>query len=308
VATAPTTTELPELTAQVRAALEAADADGAVHARRIGGGPRFGLEPDRPVPSASTFKVLVLLEFACQVAAGALSPTTRVRVPADERTTGPTGLSVLRDDVEMSARDLAVLMMQISDNTATDVVQHLVGTTAVARRVAALGLTATVVEHDCQELLDLLVDELGGAPDALEGLDALPADERARVFAASPSLRAERGNRTTAREMTAVLEQIWRDEAGPAQACAEVRRVMGLQHAPHRLSTAYGDGPVISGKTGTLVGGVRNEVGVIDFGDGEQYAVAVFLRGRSHERRDAAADRAIGAVARIVVDGLRGAA
>jgi beta-lactamase class A len=294
----------PDPAERVRAVLEAADADGAVHVRRIGGTQRFALAADRPVPSASVFKILVLLEFACQVAAGTLSPTTRIRVPAGEHTMGPTGLSVLRDDVEMSARDLAVLMMQISDNTATDVVQRLVGTASVARRVAALGLTATVVEHDCRDLLALLVDELGGDPDVLDTLHALDVDERARVLAVSPSLRAECGNRTTAREMTALLELIWRDEAGPARACAETRRVMGLQHAPHRLSTAYGDGPVISGKTGTLVG-VRNEVGVIDFGEGEQYAVAVFLRGRAHAHRDPAVDRAIGQVARIVVDALR---
>ncbi|MGH3587831.1 MAG: serine hydrolase [Pseudonocardia sp.] len=297
---ATTTDDLAEL---VGAALDAGDAEASVHVREVGGEEGFALEADRPVVSASTFKILVLLEFACQVAEGRLSASTRIRVTPADHTLGPTGLSVVQDDVEMSARDLAMLMMQISDNTATDVVQRLVGTEAVARRVAGLGLTATVVEGDCRELLAMVAEELG--VDLGTDVYALTDEDLAAAVATSPSLQAQRGNRTTAREMTTLLDLIWRDAAGPAEACAQVRRVMGLQHAPHRLSTAYGDGPVISAKTGTLVGGIRNEVGVFDFGGGERYAVAVFLRAGRLGMRNPVADRAIGDVARIVLDRMR---
>lgn len=97
----------------------------------------------------------------------------------------------------------------------------------------------------------------------------------------------------------------WRDEAGPAEACEEVRRIMAQQYAPHRLSTAYRDGPAIAGKTGTFHGGIRNEVGVVDFGDGDRYAVAVFLRQHEYDLRDGAADSVIGEVARLAIDHLR---
>lgn len=50
------------------------------------------------------------------------------------------------DDVEMSARELSVLMMAISDNTAAEVVQRRVGTDAISRRIGSLGLTRTSVE------------------------------------------------------------------------------------------------------------------------------------------------------------------
>jgi hypothetical protein len=157
------------------------------------------------VASASTYKVLVLLELACQVAEGRVSPTGRLRVPPGERTLGPTGLSVLQDDVELSVRDLALLMMQISDNTATDVVQRLVGTEAIGRRLEGLGLHRTVVESDCAGLLAMLRDELGGDVDALDPAELVAA------LAASPSLNAVRGNRTTPREMTRLLDLVWTD-------------------------------------------------------------------------------------------------
>lgn len=45
--------------------LALAGMDGSVHAREIGGPGQLELNADQTVPSASTFKVLVLLEFAC---------------------------------------------------------------------------------------------------------------------------------------------------------------------------------------------------------------------------------------------------
>jgi beta-lactamase class A len=41
-------------------------------------------------------------------------------------------------------------------------------------------------------------------------------------------------NRSTPREMTALLAAIWRDEAAGPAACAAMRRVLGLQIWPHR--------------------------------------------------------------------------
>ncbi|NYH82002.1 serine hydrolase [Actinopolymorpha cephalotaxi] len=279
--------------------LRDAHADAALHARSIFGAGEVGLDADRRSAAASTYKVAVLLEVACQTAEGRIGAADRIRVPSDRRTTGPTGISILNDDVEMSVRDLAMLMIHVSDNTATDVLHELVGHEAVTARLRALGLTDTSFELDCHHLIAALLDELG------DDRDALTPEELAERFRRSPSLRGERGNTTTPRDMTSLLSAVWRDEAGPPEACSEVRRVMGHQFAPHRLSTAYPNGPSVSGKTGTLFGGIRSEVGVVDFGGGEAYAVAVYLRGHRVARRDPDADRAIGRVARLAIDAIR---
>ncbi len=107
--------------------------------------------------------------------------------------------------------------------------------------------------------------------------------------------------------MTELLSLIWTDKAADAEACAEVRRVMGLQFAPHRLSSAYVDGPTISGKTGTFLAGVRNEVGVVDFGDEDLYVVAIFLRDKNNYMRNSKVDAAIGKIAALAIDSLRNA-
>lgn len=58
-----------------------------------------------------------------QIADGTLTATDRVRIGADERRTrGGTGIAVFKDDIDVSLRDLALSMMSVSDNRATDVI------------------------------------------------------------------------------------------------------------------------------------------------------------------------------------------
>jgi beta-lactamase class A len=261
-----------------------------------------GLDADTPVVTASVFKVPVMLEVARQIAAGQLSGTERVHVPASRRTAGPTGLSVMLDDVEVSLRDLAFMMMSVSDNTATDVVMGRVGVDRIAATLAGLGLHETVVAQDCKQLLAELAVDLGIDITAEE--EIVFADLDPAKVAAARALNARHTNRTTPREMTKLLSLIWSDQAGAPEACAEVRRIMALQVWPHRLSSGFPDRVTVAAKTGTLPG-IRNEAGVVTYPDGGRYAVAVFTVADSLAAQQPAIDASIGQAARLAVDALR---
>lgn len=263
----------------------------------IDSGAQLGNSSDEPVVTASTFKTAVLLELNRQAEAGELSLTERVPVPANRRTIGPTGLSVMLDDVEISVRDLALWMMCVSDNTATDVLQEKVGTARINKTMSELGLGSTFIEGDCHHLLSTLIEDAGSA-------GAVGSTLTSDQMAGCRSLNADQTNRTTPREAAELLRLIWIDKAGPPEACAEVRRIMGLQVQRHRLASAFGDGVTVSGKTGTLVR-VRNEIGVIEYPDGRRYAAAVFLTTESLARRQPLADAVIGQVASLAINELR---
>ena len=303
--------QLSEVEAAVAGTFEQAGATGFFHARRIddGGGTHLevAVRADEPVVTASVFKIPVLLEVTSRAAAGRSSSLTdRLRVRSGRRTTGPTGLSVMLDDVDVSIRDLAYLMMSVSDNTATDVLMEWVGGVApINARLAGLGLTSTALVGDCEVLLRELTEDLGTA-DGLDDTVALAELVRER-FADCRTLRPADTNRTTPREMTRLLQLLWTDRAGPAQACAECRRIMALQVWPHRLSSGFGDGVKVSGKTGTLPG-IRNEVGVVEYPDGGRYAVAAFTLARSYAFQQPPVDASIGTAARTAVDFLRSGA
>lgn len=282
----------------IRRALDQAGAEAAWHVIDLGTGTEVGDRSDDPVVTASTYKTAVLLEVARQAASGELSLTDRIRVPADRRTLGPTGLSVMQDDVDISVRDLAFWMMCVSDNTATDVLQELVGTDRINKTLADLGLGNTFLEGDCHHLLSTLVEDAGG-------IEKIGPSLTAEQIAACRSLNAPQTNRTTPRDAATLLRLIWTDQAGPPEACAEVRRIMGLQVWPHRLSSAFGDGIKVSGKTGTLIG-IRNEIGVVEYPDGGRYAAAVFVTTKDLAWHKPEADSVIGKVARFAIDELRG--
>ena len=101
-----------------------------------------------------------------------------------------------------------------------------------------------------------------------------------------------------------LLAAIWRDEAGPASACEEVRTIMSKQVWPHRLSSGFPDEVTVAAKTGTL-GLVRNEAGVVAYPDGKRYAVGVFTKSHEITHRAPKIDASIGTVGRIAVEALR---
>ena len=251
---------------------------------------------------ASVFKIPVLLELVRQAWDGEVDLWERITVGARDRVMGPTGLSAMLDDAELSLRDLAFLMMSISDNTATDVVMRRLGLEKINQTLADLGLTNTVLVGDCNLLLSSLIEDLGLTDADATAIDWSKVDPK--TFAQCRSLKAEETTRTTAREMASLLKMIWLDEAAPVEACAEARRILSLQAWRDRLTSGFPDEVAVAGKTGTLPA-IRNEVGVVSYPDGMRYAVSVFTRARSYEWRRPPIDAAIGRTAKLAIDHLR---
>ncbi len=282
-------------TAELAAPFAEAGVDGYLHAAALDGSGEVGLRPDELVVSASVFKIPVMLEVAARAVAGDFSLTDRVLVTPAQRVLGPTGISTMLDEVEVSVRDLAHLMMSVSDNTATDVLLTLVGTDAVNARLRDLGLRATELVGGCADILGTLIEDAGLG----EGQGLVDADPE-RLLAAR-CLRPAETTRTTPREIGELLRLIWADQAGPADACAEVRRIMALQVWVHRLRRGFPAGVQIAAKTGSLVTW-RNEAGVVEYPDGRRYAVAVFTRAATVDDPQPAIDAAIGTSARRAVE------
>lgn len=149
-----------------------------MHAVDIDGGGEIAVRADEQVVIASVFKILLVLEFARQVAAGQLDPAERVLVRAHDRL-GGWGLAGCADDVEVSLRDLAHFAMSVSDNTAADLLLRRVGPDTVPLLAAELGLDRTRVIGGPRQLLESMFEDVGAGTEA----------DFARIF---PTLPAER--------------------------------------------------------------------------------------------------------------------
>ncbi|MEV6971650.1 serine hydrolase [Hamadaea sp. NPDC051192] len=277
------------------------DVDAWLHAVDLGTGREIGFGADDPVVIASVVKVLLVLEFARQVAAGQLDPAERVVVRAADRL-GGWGTAGCADDVELSLRDLAYFAMSVSDNTAADLLAQRVGPDLLPVLAAELGLSRTQVMGSPRQVLESLFADVG----------ARDADEFARVFRDLPDdqIRAlrvydpARTNSSTPRELTRLLTLIWQDQAGPPAACAMVRDWMSRQLSRTRLPSGFPPSVQVAGKTGTLPG-LHVEAGVVEYPDGGRYAVAIGARTRRPDTRGIDVDLAIGQAARTAVDTLR---
>jgi beta-lactamase class A len=285
---------------------------GAGYAARLGDGAGAGFFSDELVTPASVMKIQVALTVENAIATGELDGQARRFMSPGNRTPGPIGMSLMRDEVSMSVRDLAVAMLTISDNVATDELIALVGVDQINATTRSLGMERTLITSDLRDMLDDVARECGFSTyTALAHHNPVihgpPTEtEIRRRIAGSAALDPTRGTRTTAAETVALLSAIWSGRADHPRARAAVRDVMARQLTRHRIATAFGPEVNVAAKSGGLLGIVRNEAGVVAFPDGSAYAVAVFTRAQPDTTTDPSLnDVAIGQLARTLIDQLR---
>jgi len=221
--------------------------------RYLPDGPTFALNADRPFPPASVIKVPVLVEVFAQAATGHLDLAQRIPLRAKDRVGGSGVLQYLGPGLEPSVRDLAELMIGVSDNTATNVLIELVGVAAVNARLRSLGLERTT-----------LAGKLGLS---------YPVEDAPANPAIDPQVPSNRGSTTTPAEMCRLFELLWRGEVVDEEASRAMIRI--LEHQTFMELARYlplddlteEDGRTasrvrIASKSGSI-NGVRNDVAMI---------------------------------------------
>jgi beta-lactamase class A len=288
---------------RINAVFADAGATGWLHARAVHqSAADVDVGGDRPVAIASLYKLPLALALMRMADRGDLELTEQITVTSDARTTGPTGISMLLDDVTMSWQDLAAMMMSISDNAAADAILQRVGLAEVGTTLNALGLAKSRIVGSTADMYRLLHMDTGTA-DLSTAFDALADTDHSvnpRVYDPLQSSSA------TAREMTALLSAVWSESAARPSSCRFLQRLMASQIRANRIASGFAfPGVRVAGKTGTI-GALRHEAGVVQY-DGEiPYAVAVFTQSARAAPIQPRVDAAIGTAARIAIDHLRG--
>jgi beta-lactamase class A len=103
----------------------------------------FEIHADEEFPTASVIKIPILLEFYRQVADETLDPD-EIHTLNDEDKVGGSGvLQFLSDETQLTLEDWVKLMINLSDNTATNYIMDIVGAENVNKLLKNLGLADT---------------------------------------------------------------------------------------------------------------------------------------------------------------------
>lgn len=251
------------------------------HIRDLDDGRSLGVRENEPVILVSVIKIFIAWEYSRQVEQGLVDPAQTVKVTAADRL-GGTGLSGFRHDAILSLGDLVQLMMEVSDNTAADLVVKHLGAGSIRSLPARLGLAGTRLIGSPRAILedvarDLDIADLEALAHVLAG-GAVTTEELRQTSAWDPM----RTNISTPADLTAFLDRIWN---GPEPTRGDMRHWMGRQLTGGRLTLLAPSGVQAFGRSGTLPGWL-NEIGVLEWPDGRRHALAVFAQTTGRNYRE----------------------
>jgi beta-lactamase class A len=197
---------------------------------------------DRQIPSASTIKILIMIEAYRKFLLGKLNPDERVLVKNADKV--EFSLVSEMNAEEYSVKDLILLMMTISDNTATNLLIDLLGTDNINNTAKDLGLKGTILQR---KMMDF------------------------------EAARQGRQNLTVPTDLLMLLEKLYRNELLTPEACREMLMTMSvvverdfmIRDLPADIKCAH--------KTGEL-DGINHDIGIV-YTPYCDYALGIFATG-----------------------------
>lgn len=278
MSTNPVTTDQEQFLEAMKDFQQRIDGTFGVMVRDLDSGLELAWNEDDIYPTASTLKIPLLYELYRQAEAGDIDLTARVTLRKDERVPGSGVLQYLDEGLQPTVRDLAELMIIVSDNWATDLLFHMVGPERLATTMDDLGLHHTRIPYSTWQILS----QMGGVDphDPEMSYDALLGHlkDSARDSATDERAAVEATDYSSPADMVRLLELIEQGHGLSAESRQAIIDILKHQNfkavIPGRLPD--GEGIETAHKTGS-VRGVRNDAGIV-YAPGMRYAIAIMSK------------------------------
>ncbi len=206
---------------------------------------------DHLCQTASIIKLPILVHAALAVREGQKRWDEKLRLTDGEKVGGSGVLTQLTSGLEISLRDLCVLMTVVSDNTATNMVIAHLGVEPVNARMRSLGLPLTTLYRKSYS----------------SDSDSFDV-EASRVYGLG---------RTTAQEMLDLLTLLAEGKIGDAETSREILTMMEAQMYRDAIPRYLPEDWKYAGKTGAI-NAVRNDVALVTAPDGRRFALSLFCQ------------------------------
>ena len=211
--------------------------------KHLPSGETFLLNEKELFPTASSIKVFILAEVYRQAEEGKFKLTDSKPLTPSSRVGGSGVLSLLSErSVSMSIRDYCILMMNLSDNTATNLLIDLVGMRNVNDVAVKIGCVSTKLQR---RMMDMQA--------AKEG----------------------RENISSPQDLMTIFEKLYRGEVVSKQASDDMLAIMRLEKDGW-LKNGLPAGVAIANKAGDIEG-IKCDAGIVYLEDAP-YSICVMTK------------------------------
>lgn len=288
----------------VRGRLDALDAKSTLYAKHLASGREIAVRADEPVNTVSVIKIPIMVLAYRDAEAGRLNLDERHVIAPEEMRRGTGMLQSFAAGLNPTWRDLVTQMIVTSDNTATDLLIARLGLDRVNQMLDALHYKETRLLMTIGQLFRGVWEQLDAKNASLTDRqvfdrgfpDDAAAPARYMSYVGDPS---KWFGRTTAREISQMLERLQKGElAGPAPT-EEMVRILKRQLYFSRLPQRIRFRASVGHKTGDWPPIIGNDVGII-YSDAGPIVVSVFTNQNRGSFFDLEA--AIGKVAEDLLD------
>jgi beta-lactamase class A len=244
----------PALAAQIQALIAPFHGKVAVYAHDLATGQTVAIDADQPVPTASVIKLTILYTALEQIRAGHLHFSDPLTLRHQDQVPGSGVLLFFDTPLHLDVKDALTLMINESDNSATNLMIDRLGLKTIDDQIVALGMKNTWLYKKVFE----------------PPVGPMPADQPLYGL-----------GKTTTREMGGLMERFVNCQLGPAPAvppgasvptdadlCGAAMHMLrvqmdrdGIPRYLESLDTTVGQSAVAN-KTGAL-DHVRNDVGAV---------------------------------------------
>ncbi|MGH9161590.1 MAG: serine hydrolase [Vicinamibacteraceae bacterium] len=223
-----------------------------LYAKNLRTGRAIASNPDARVRTASTIKLPILCTLESLVTQGKVKWDERLVLAPEDKVSGSGVLQSLADDTDLTVRNLAILMIIVSDNSATNLLIDRIGADTVNAYLDSIGLTTTRLNRKI----------LGDAPPS--GWSKAGLMEKNKRFGLGVS---------TPREMVTLLERLHQGKMVSAAASKDVIGILKEQQVTASMGRHAPEEWTIASKSGSL-NALRSDVGLI-YSSGDPIALAV---------------------------------
>ena len=227
-----------------------------LYAKNLTTGREFGVGADTRVKTASTIKLPILCTLESLVAQGKVRWDERIVLRPEDKITGSGVLGSLADGTDLTVRNLAILMIIVSDNTATNLIIDRISADAVNDYLDSIGIHQTRSNRKVRGDGTKLKEPTGWSKAGL-----IEDNKKYGLGVSTP------------KDMVTILEMLNQGKIVSPAASKDILDIMKMQQVRDGIARHAPEDLEIASKSGSL-DALRSDVGIV-YEKGGPIAIAI---------------------------------